>query len=76
MGKIKQYKEEFKRQGVKHVFQTGNAVAQVARELGISVNTLHGWVKKYKQEITVIQHGATYSRFRGRECNLKKAIVG
>ncbi len=54
MGKIKQYEEEFKRQSVKHVFQTGKAVAQVARELGISVNTLHGWVKKYKQEPKMI----------------------
>ncbi|WP_428840130.1 IS3 family transposase [Bacillus tropicus] len=55
MGKIKQYEEEFKRQSVKHVLQTGKAVAQVARELGISVNTLYGWVKKYKQEPKVIQ---------------------
>ncbi|PGY47949.1 transposase [Bacillus thuringiensis] len=55
MGKITQYEEEFKRQSVKHIFQTGKAVAQVARELGISVNTLHGWVKKYKQEPKVIK---------------------
>ncbi|EKS8372911.1 transposase [Bacillus cereus] len=33
-------------------------MAQVARELGISVNTLHGWVKKYKQEFAVIQQRA------------------
>ncbi|QDF27038.1 IS3 family transposase (plasmid) [Bacillus tropicus] len=52
---MKQYEEEFKRQSVKHVLQTGKAVAQVARELGISVNTLYGWVKKYKQEPKVIQ---------------------
>ena len=26
-----------------------------ARELGISVNTLHGWVKKYKPEPKVIE---------------------
>ncbi len=51
----KQYEEEFKHQSVKHVLQTGKAVAQVARELGISVNTLHGWVKKYKQESKVVQ---------------------
>ncbi|MES5943804.1 MULTISPECIES: transposase [unclassified Bacillus cereus group] len=50
MGKVKQYEEEFKRQSVKHILQTGKTVAQVARELGISVNTLHGWVKKYKKE--------------------------
>jgi transposase len=50
MGQVKQYEEEFKRQSVNHILQTGKTVAQVARELGISVNTLHGWVKKYKQE--------------------------
>ncbi|HDR3903187.1 TPA: transposase [Bacillus cereus] len=55
MGKIKQYEEEFKRQSVKHIFTTGKPVAQVARELGVSVNTLHGWVKKYKQEPKVIK---------------------
>ncbi|PGQ04422.1 transposase, partial [Bacillus cereus] len=54
MGKVKQYEEEFKRQSVKHILQTGKAVAQVARELGVSVNTLYGWVKKYKQEPKVI----------------------
>ena len=55
MGKIKQYEEEFKRQSVKHVFQTGKAVAQVARESGISVNILHDWVKKYKPDPKVIK---------------------
>ncbi|MED2935178.1 transposase [Bacillus wiedmannii] len=50
MGKVKQYEKEFKRQSVQHILQTGKAVAQVARELGVSVNTLHGWVKKYKEE--------------------------
>jgi transposase len=55
MGQVKQYEEEFKRQSVSHILQTGKTVAQVARELGISVNTLHGWVKKYKQEPKVIK---------------------
>lgn len=55
MGQVKQYEEEFKRQSVNHMLQTGKTVAQVARELEISVNTLHGWVKKYKQEPKVIQ---------------------
>ncbi|WP_084746436.1 transposase [Bacillus thuringiensis] len=40
MGKIKQYEEEFKRQSVKHIFTTGKSVAQVARELGVSVNDI------------------------------------
>ncbi|HDR8072563.1 TPA: transposase, partial [Bacillus cereus] len=55
MGQVKQYEEEFKRQSVNHMLQTGKTVAQVARELGISVNTLHGWVKTYKQEPKVIK---------------------
>lgn len=50
MGKIKQYEEKFKRHSVKYIFTTGKSVAQIARELGVSVNPLHGWVKKYKQE--------------------------
>jgi transposase len=87
MGQVKQYEEEFKRQSVNHILQTGKTVAQVARELGISVNTLHGWVKKYKQEPKVIKQrtfrsedqtnkrdGTTYSRLGGRKCNLKKAM--
>ncbi|MGH1288759.1 transposase [Bacillus toyonensis] len=42
MKKAKHYEEEFKRQIVKHILQTGKAVAQAARELRASVNTLHG----------------------------------
>ncbi|PEA04361.1 hypothetical protein CON37_12315 [Bacillus cereus] len=68
MGKVKQYEEEFKRQNVKHIFTTGKSVAQVARELGISVNTLHGWVKKYKQEPRVIKQ----RMFRSEDQQTKK----
>jgi transposase len=89
MGQVKQYEEEFKRQSVNHILQTGKTVAQVARELGISVNTLHGWVKKkYKQEPKVIKQrtfrsedqqtkrdGTTYSRLLEEEnAILKKAM--
>lgn len=45
----RQYDKEFKVQTVKHIVEQGKSVAQVARELDISVNTLHGWVKQYKQ---------------------------
>jgi transposase len=68
MGQVKQYEEEFKRQSVNHILQTGKTVAQVARELGISVNTLHGWVKKYKQEPKVIKQRT----FRSEETNKQK----
>ena len=45
----KQYDKEFKIHAAKLVVQTGKAVAQVARELDVAEQTLHNWVKKYKE---------------------------
>ncbi|MEW9674173.1 transposase [Ammoniphilus sp. 3BR4] len=49
MRKIRKYDEDFKRETVEHIFESKKTVSQVARELDISVHTLHGWVKQYKQ---------------------------
>ncbi len=49
MRQQRQYDKEFKIQTVEHILEQGKSVAQVARELDISVTTLHGWVKQYKQ---------------------------
>jgi len=50
MKKLKQYDAEYKRQTVEYILEQRKSVAQVARELDISANTLHGWVKQYKQK--------------------------
>ncbi|HBY89850.1 transposase [Ruoffia tabacinasalis] len=45
----KQHNKEFKIHAAKLVVQTGKAVAQVARELDVAEQTLHNWVKKFKE---------------------------
>jgi transposase len=42
MEKAKRYDEEFKKGTVKYVMENHKAVSQVARAVGINVNTLHG----------------------------------
>ncbi|WP_246105635.1 IS3 family transposase [Sporomusa termitida] len=47
---MKQFNAEFKLQAVKRVEATGGPVSKVAAELGINENTLHGWLKKYREK--------------------------
>ncbi|MGW1506059.1 transposase [Streptomyces mirabilis] len=42
----KRYSEEFKRDAIALVASSGRTVTEVARELGISSESLQGWVKK------------------------------
>ena len=46
----KQYSVEFKMDAVKRVKTTDASVARVASELGINENTLHGWLKRYREK--------------------------
>jgi transposase len=46
----KQYGAEFKMEAVKRVEATGEPVARVAEDLGINENTLHGWLKRYREK--------------------------
>lgn len=46
----KKYDKEFKLQTIQMIQEEGKAVAQVARELGISDNTLYRWMAEYKQD--------------------------
>lgn len=45
----KKYDKEFKLQTIQMIQEEGKAVAQVARELGISENTLYRWMSEYKE---------------------------
>lgn len=56
-GNGKRYDEAFKMETVKYISENHKSIAQVAREVGVNTNTLHGWVKKYGQqpEIKVVQ---------------------
>ena len=46
MGRPSKYSPEFKRDAVALVHSTGRPVNQVARELGLSHETLRNWVKR------------------------------
>jgi transposase len=46
------YDKEFKISAVKLVVESGRSVASVARDLGISDNTLFIWKKKYLEDKT------------------------
>ena len=47
MGKAKQYDKDFKIQAVKLTQEIGST--RTAKELGIPVNTLYGWMRAYKE---------------------------
>lgn len=44
------YDKEFKLQAIRMVHEQKRPVAQVARELGLSENTLYRWVSEFKQD--------------------------
>ncbi len=51
----RQYSEEFREESVRLALETRSSIAQVARDLGVSVWTLRGWVKKYREKSRVAQ---------------------
>ena len=54
--KLNTYPCEFKESAVKLAIESGHPVTQTAKELGINVNTLHTWIRKYSKpkELQVI----------------------
>jgi transposase len=48
----KKYDRDFKLQTVRMTQEEGKQVAQVARELGISENTLYRWMSEFRQSPT------------------------
>jgi transposase len=52
MSKSNNYELEFKQSSAKLAATSDQSIAQTARDLGINVNTLHGWVGKYYRKIS------------------------
>ncbi|WP_027351950.1 transposase [Desulfotomaculum nigrificans] len=46
----KQYSSEFKMEAIKRVESSEGSIASVAKELGVNTNTLHGWLKKFREK--------------------------
>ena len=47
--KNNQYSDEFKREAVRQALESGKPKAQVARELGIGISLLYGWIQKFDE---------------------------
>ena len=43
------YPSEFKESAVKLAIESTHPISQTAKELGINVNTLHTWIRKYSK---------------------------
>ena len=48
--KSQSYSSEFKQSAVKLAKESEHPIAATARELGVNVNTLHTWIKKYQRK--------------------------
>ena len=50
LGRPSKYTQEFRRDAVELVRSSGRPINQVARELGMSHETLRNWVRKHEQQ--------------------------
>ena len=53
MAKGAPYPNEFKQEAIRLTVDSGRSVAQVAKDPGISVNTLHDW-RRLERELAVV----------------------
>ena len=51
-GKVRNYTVEFKQSSAKLAATSDQPVSRTAQDLGINVNTLHGWVNKFHPNAT------------------------
>ena len=51
--KTANYSLEFKQSSAKLAVGSEQSISQTAKELGVNVNTLHGWVKKHAPNKTI-----------------------
>ncbi len=66
----RKYSIEFKKQATTRVVEEGMSSAQVARELGINVNSLREWVRRYREDAEELFVGS--GKLRKEEKNIKE----
>ena len=76
MSKGKSYPLEFKQSSAQLAVESDQSFAQTARELGVNVNTLHGWIKQYRQSKAPVAQGPSpdeeLKRLRKENSRLKQ----
>lgn len=48
---VTNYAEDFKRSSAKLAATSDESISQTAKNLGVNVSTLHGWVQKYSPSV-------------------------
>jgi transposase len=69
----KRYDEAFKRSAVEHWMLSGKSVRQIAAELGVNQQTLHGWKAKFK-ELPAGQVAGTLEALQSENRRLQKEL--
>lgn len=77
--RVANYTLEFKESSAKLAATSEQSISQSAKDLGINVNTLHGWVKKYypnnkpsQSELTTRELSEELKRLRKENARLKQ----
>lgn len=71
---MKKYDDEFKANAVKKIFD-GQAVASVARELGVGEGLLHKWKKRKVESASDAEKEVLELRKRLREVEMERDIL-
>lgn len=71
---MKRYDEEFRREAVRKVLG-GQAVASVARELGVSAAQLHAWKKQKLEVASDVERENFKLKARLREVEMERDIL-
>jgi transposase len=71
---MRKYDDEFKREAVKKIFD-GQAVASVARELGVAESLLHRWKRDALGESSDSEREVLALRKRVRELEMERDIL-
>ena len=69
------YTAELRESAVKLANESDQSVAQVAKELGINVNTLHTWIAKYSQAKTTHKPERTDEHLYDELKRLRKEVA-
>ena len=69
------YTAEFRESAVKLANESDQSVAQMAKELGINVNTLHTWIAKYSKAKTTDKPERTDEHLYDELKRLRKEVT-
>lgn len=71
---MRKYDDEFRREAVRKVLD-GQAVASVARELGVSTAQLHAWKRQKIEVATDVERENLELKLRVRELEMERDIL-